>query len=447
MHSQQYQKVRDYQNEAVENAILALKNKKYRPSLIVIPTAGGKSFVIAELIRRLGDPPTLVLQPNVELLSQNYNKFKLLGGEASLYSASVNSREISNVTYATIGSIKNDFANFQHIKYVIIDEAHLGTDSQSMIVNFIKNLDPSVKVLGLTATPLKLKSYKIDGYYYSQLNILTRMRPKFWKDIIHVTQIKQLYEQKWLCPLRFTAFDFGLRKVSTSGSDYDMKKVSKLLIDKGVISFTANLIKTSIAKGKKKILVFAPTVEDCYLIKKLIPELEIISAKTPKEERKVIVNNFVNGDLKVVANYGTLTTGFDAPTIDLIIMVRPTQSYFLYYQMVGRGMRIALNKLLCDIIDLSGNYAEFGDPKDLIIEDHPIEGWCLFVNDMLISGTPFGQKIPKDGLGEKVTFGKYKGQLYKDVPPSYWQYLKANIDLTTSWAKKHIVKPLNKLGI
>ena len=442
---------RPYQKKAVYD-IMDYLDKKNKPAIAVLPTGAGKSWIIADLISKLGNPTTLVLQPTQELLKQNYVKYTgpAIKGQASLYSASVGVKEVGHITYATPGSLKNDADKFKHVKFVIIDEAHLGTGSLSMIDKFIQGLGKDVKVIGLTATPIGLKSYSNVAGYFSQLNILTRIRPRFWQDIIHVTQVGELYEQGYLCPLRFTTFNFNMRSAKTKGSDFDLEEVSRIAQEYGVIEYTIKLIKESLKRGKKKILVFTPTVGDAYKIQEEIPELKVVSSKTKKNDRKQIVEDFVEGDLRIIANYGTLTTGFDAPNIDLIICLRPTQSYAIWYQLIGRGIRIAEGKKLCDVIDLSGNYKVFGDPKDLVFEDHPGYGWGMFVKGYLLSGIPIGQKIHKKNLDiseKKITFGKYKGMAFKDIPTSYLEWIRDNLDLTKPWAKKNIVKPLKTLGV
>ncbi len=820
--------LRDYQQGCVDDTLKFCKSKQ-NYGLSVLPTAAGKSLCIAEIIRQLDNIPTLVLQPTQELLKQNYGKYTAQGGEASLYSASVGKKEISNVTYATPGSVKSLAAKFQHVRLVVIDEAHLMCKKGGMIDKLVNKLHKSVKVVGLTATPLELKSYMGEDGNYSQLNMITRVRPRFWKSIFHVTQVRDLFDRGFLCPTRFTSYDFGMRNVKSRGSDFDLEDVSRVAKEFGVIEFAQKLINESIKRGKKKILVFAPTVNEAKELGRLIPNSAIIDAHTKKKVRAGIVDDFVNGDLRVLLNFSTLCldteteiltkagfknykeltyedevanwwddrsitytnpnkvivrdmypeermislssrsldfrvtdshdmvmanaagipkkikagdmvnrsstshftagnfkpekffvdqevvnkgrfiasnsfnyrkhdglsmdeskaiaekgyeekmklvyknpheltmdeceligfflgdgsssggryvisqamrytkickrldellescnityskheksgkyftwtlntgkgsgpqkvdglhsilpyfvkggselyrhfnkeqvrslmlgfwmaggdhgnlektdnfrvyntdlgllnllqeicitrgfssnlklrkeansekgwqalyqitfssrdriintihknspaidegyvdervwcvendshniitrrngkvmvtgncTGFDAPQIDLIVCLRPTKSYALYYQIYGRGIRIAEGKEVCDFVDLSGNCVTFGDPKDLIFEDLRNFGWGMFVGNSLMSGIPIGQKISKKSLDIRNTlcnFGtKYKGKPFSQVPTYYLEWVKDNFDLSTPWAKKEIVKPLKALGI
>ena len=116
-------KLRENQIEPVAIGVEFLRTPKMKPSIIVAPTAFGKSIVIAAIAKELGEK-ILVLQPSKELLEQNYNKFIALGGNVSIYSASMGSKELGDVTYATIGSIINMPHQFKDmgVTKIIIDE-------------------------------------------------------------------------------------------------------------------------------------------------------------------------------------------------------------------------------------------------------------------------------------------------------------------------------------
>ena len=431
---------RKYQNKAVDDIVRCIDNYK-KPSLAVLPTAAGKSLIISQAIRAANDISTLVIQPSKELLKQNYAKFVKIGGKASIYSASAKSKEVGKITFATPGSIKDKARLFQHVKLVIIDEAHLGVGSLGMIDKFIKQLD-NVKVIGLTATPIKLKTYR--GFH--QLNILTRMRPRFWADIIHVTQVKELYDGSYITPLRYSIFNTSVRNASRSGSDFDMTAVSTIIQKEGIMGLMTNLLNKSLARGKKKILIFMPSVKEAYQLQKAVPNIAVVASDTKDKEREEIVDNFVNGDLKVIVNYGVFLTGFDCPEIDLIICLRPTMSFAIWYQLIGRGIRKATGKTVCDVIDLSGNYETFGDIKDLTFEKHQDYGWGMFTKNILMTGIPLGSEKKKEDF-DKIAFGKYDGTRFKDLPQYYLNFLINDFDLSTNYAKTNIVPHLKKLNL
>lgn len=443
---------RGYQTEAIDNIVSYLNSKNnIKPALAVLPTGAGKSIIIAAIIEKMEHIPTLILQPSKELLEQNYKKYINIGGNAKIFSASVNKKEVGKITYATIGSIKNKHNSFSHVKLVIIDEAHIGTSSLGMTNTFIKNLSKDVKVIGLTATPLVLKSYSNGGGFYSSLRMLNRIRPKFWNSIIHVTQYKDLLDDKYLTPLRFTTFDFGLRDESKlKGNDYNLDNMSDIVNKKDMLTFTKDLINESIKRGKGKILVFTPTVKDAYTLKDIVDKSDVISSDTKKKDRTSIFDKFVNGEITTLINFGTLTTGVDVPEIDLIICLRATKSFQLWYQLIGRGVRIAKGKDVCDIIDLSGNFKVFGDPKDMTIQDIDNHGWGVVLDNKLITGVPYGEFVALDDLSLAnmvMPMGKHKGDKFKDIPKDYLVWLAAKIDKNDRWVKTHLIPPLMALNI
>ena len=146
--------LRPNQIEPVKKGVAFFKQKKVDPSIIVAPTAFGKSIVIAQIAKEV-DERMLVIQPSKELLEQNYNKFVNLGGVASIYSAAMGEKQIGNVTYATIGSIVNIAHKFKQmgITKVIIDECdRFPREPNGMLRRFLKGAGIT-HTLGVTAIP------------------------------------------------------------------------------------------------------------------------------------------------------------------------------------------------------------------------------------------------------------------------------------------------------
>ena len=173
-------KLRENQIEPVAIGVEFMKTPKMKPSIIVAPTAFGKSIVIAAIAKELGEK-LLVLQPSKELLEQNYDKFVALGGTASIYSASAGSKEMGRVTYATIGSIINIAQEFKQmgVTKIIIDECdRFPRNKSGQLRRFVDGMK-ATHILGLTATPLKLQSNLGDTGPYSKLVMLTN-RSKTW---------------------------------------------------------------------------------------------------------------------------------------------------------------------------------------------------------------------------------------------------------------------------
>lgn len=388
--------LRPYQQEAVDKAVaFFLDTKEVRNGIEVLPTAAGKSLVIANIALNL-NANVLVLQPSREILMQNYDKMCSYGYECSMYSASVGVKEVSRVTFATIGSIKSKSEDFKHFKYCIVDECHLS--QTPTYKKFFK--DVKCKVLGVTATPYKLETdlYKVDkdgnkkrtwqfktkllnkekGEHYeseSQLRFLTHVPNALFKKVVYVCQPKDLYEQGFLAKVNYYSCppplwnDRYLIK-NKNGSEYTeesmriMRDYTKL--DDWLVNVVERLLNPKNGVPRKCILVFTHFIDEAERLKRSFRGIaEIVTGETSKKERERIIEEFKKGKIKVVVNASCLTTGFDYPELDTIVMARATMSLSLYYQIVGREIRIHPSKKEAWFVDLCHNYDKFGDVIDL----------------------------------------------------------------------------------
>lgn len=456
-------KLRENQKEPVRLGVEFFKKKNPSPSLIVAPTAFGKSIVIASIANEL-EGKTIVLQPSKELLEQNYNKLVTLGGEASIYSASFNKKEFGKITYATIGSIKDIGSKFKELGYtnMIIDEAHLyPRASDSMFGKF--KLKAGIKsILGLTATPFRLQSNTdLTGQRYSKLVMLSSRNKHgtFFKDIIHVTQISDMVRGNFWSPLLYEIYDFdsgGLIFNSTKAEFtdesvdfiYDKNKIDEKLIDR---------LKDL---DRNRILVFVPSVEIAKRLAQKVPDSECVYSGIPDKERNEIISNFRSGKLRIIFNVNILSVGFDDPEIDCIISARPTASLAWFYQAVGRGTRIPVktNKKDCLIIDFVGNSDRFGKIEELRFEYE--DKWKLYGEDgKLLTGIPIHEigfhtqekelarieeEARKNKPGEVTfSFGKYKDKKVVDAPMFYLEWFSKNV--SNNKATKHIHEEISRI--
>ena len=461
-------KLRDYQSESVAKGLELLNSSKSRRELLVLPTAAGKSIVIAEIAKQL-DEPIVVLQPSKELLEQNYKKFIDVGGEATIYSASAGVKEISKITFATIGSIKkavNELKSLK-VKKIIIDEAHIGVKSGSQLRAFLKDLGV-INTLGLTATPYILAS-SMSG---AELKMLTKVKGKLFTDIAYVHQVKTMVDGNFWTPLeyRIVEQDDTFLKVNSSGSDYTEDSMKSFYENNDLQTQVVDNVEYCLEEGSKSILVFVPSISEAELLSTKLEGSRYVSSLTPKKERDEIIEGFKNGDIKVVINVGILTTGFDYPELETIILARSTMSFSLYYQMIGRGVRIHKDKAKTVVIDLSENYKRFGKVEDFTVEFIKGYGWGLFNGDFLISNYPIEAKnrprksnlekkynpniakpvgVTVSGVGSStLPFGKHKGRtlkyiLEKDKGYLVWMLENFTFHLNQGWLKKEIKTLLN----
>lgn len=434
--------LRKNQAEPIDKAIQFFREEKPRPSLIVLPTAWGKSILTA-FVAKNSEDKLLVLQPSKELLEQNYLKYISLcgdfGSNAAIYSASFNRKEIAQITYATIGSIKNLGETFKKMGFtkMLIDEAHLyPRESDSMLGKFLAE-SGITHVLGITATPVKLQTNRDrDGQTFSKLVMLTSRSKKgnFFKDIIHVGQVQEMVELNFWSRLQYEVggFDDSLLVFNTSKSEYTEESVQR--------AYDANGGTQSIIKAldnhpeRRHILAFVPSVQDAINLSERYPNSAVIYGEMNKAERADIIRRFRAGEIRVIFNVRVLSTGFDYTGIDCIILGISTASIALYYQIVGRATRIDPKKQDALIVDLGGNVNRFGKVEDITFEQGKM--WRMFgTGGRLLSGIPIhdiGRYTREDTQAidtkqaapiEIMPFGKYKGERIADIPLAYRQWM------------------------
>ena len=442
--------LRSNQTAPIQKAIEYFNEKKPKPSLIVLPTAWGKSILTAYVALNCNDR-LLVLQPSKELLEQNIRKYYALCDgfalNAGIYSASFGRKEIARITYATIGSIKNLGERFKEMGFtkVLIDEAHLyPREADSMLGRFLKD-SGITHVLGITATPVKLQqNYDQDGGTFSKLVMLTSRSKKgnFFKEIIHVGQVREMVELGFWSKLRYEASDFdsSLLVYNTSKSEFTEDSVLRAYNAnggaRGIIEALDN------HTDRRHILVFCPSVQDAIDLSARYAGSAVIYGDMKPAERATIINGFKAGKIRVIFNVRVLSTGFDYTGIDCIILGISTASIALYYQIIGRATRIDKDKEDALIIDLGGNVSRFGRVEDITFEKGKI--WRMFGSDgRLLSGIPITDigKVTREDTAqidaqatqpiEIMPFGKYKGERLTDIPLNYRQWMLRTFEWNT----------------
>ncbi len=438
--------LRPNQIEPVKKGVEFFKIKKPHPSIIVAPTAFGKSIVIAEIAHQLGEK-ILVIQPSKELLEQNYNKFINLGGKASIYSASMNEKEIGEVTYATIGSIVNIAWKFYElgIRKVIIDECdRFPREPDGMLRRFL-TAAKITHILGLTATPLKLQTNMDEfGKPFSKLVMLTSKSKKgnFFKDIIYVAQIKEMVDLKFWSPLQYESYDFetGDLVYNSTNAEYTEESIRKAYKNQDIAGKIIR--KVSQLTDRKSILISVPSIEEAKELSTRLPSCAPVFSGMADADRDRIIDEFKRGVLRIVVQVTILSVGFDHPQLDCIITGRPTASLSWWYQFVGRVTRIHPEKQNGLIIDFVGSVPKFGKVEDLFF-DYEVPMWKLYgEGQKLLTGIPLheiglhkqGQPSPHDiaanGPEIKMTFGKYKDKEIRKIPIWYRKWMLENIKWT-----------------
>lgn len=438
--------LRENQIEPVQIGIDFFKEKNPKPSLIVAPCAFGKSLVISKIAHEVGEK-MLVLQPSAELLEQNLEKLELLGGSAEVFSASLGQKNIGELTYATIGSIKALGSSFRGYKLIMDEADRYPRSLDSMLGKFLRD-SGITHILGLTATPLKLQTNSMNMQAYSMLKILTARSKhgNLFKEILHVTQIQEMVDLGFWCPLVYEEWEFDGDALvfNSTKAEFTDESIAK--------AYEENNIETLIVErveklDRKSILIFAPTVAEAQSLAKKIPGAEVVWGAMDKKKRKQVIDDFKALKIRVVVNVNVLSIGFDHPQLDCIIGGRATASLSWFYQAMARGTRIHPDKKDCLLIDFAGNMKKFGKLDKLYYAKENI--WKLYgEGGVLLTGIPIdqiGTITEEDNDNPKLEFGKHKGLRVKELPKSYRDWLLGNKDFVWNKYNNNIKQALIKL--
>ncbi|MDD7805576.1 MAG: DEAD/DEAH box helicase [Endozoicomonas sp. (ex Botrylloides leachii)] len=373
--------LRPYQKQAVTSVIEHFR-KSIEPAIAVLPTGSGKSLIISELAR-VATGRVLVLAHVKELVQQNHEKYESYGLKASVFSAGLGRKESSKqVVFGSIQSVCKHLDSFSDKGFtlLIIDECHRvaleKSSSYHITINHLQNLNTDLKILGLTATPYRLGMGWLYQYHKTnnQPHSIRTHDMRFFKDCIFEISLSDMIKNNFLtAPKLFDApiacYDFS---ALTTGNfeQYQENDLNRLLQGEGRV--TKKIIAQVVNKAKKRqgVMIFASTVDHAKEIFSYLPEGQagLVVGETHIKDRNKIIEQFKTQQLKYLVNVSILTTGFDVPHVDLIAILRPTESISLYQQIVGRGLRLAPNKKECLIMEFSGNrYSlfspEVGEPK------------------------------------------------------------------------------------
>jgi DNA repair protein RadD len=387
--------LRPYQREAVDAGIACLTGKKDINGLIVLPTGSGKSLVCAVLAKEL-NAPVLILQPSKEILEQNVGKFRSYGGHAGIYSASVGEKRMSDVTFATIGSVINKKHLLERFQYLIIDECDLVSAQGGMYEELITHMGR--RVLGMTATPYRLSSgtNQVTFIKYSILKFLTRTNPRVFNKVVYHVQNKTLSDAGYWAKYDYRevkAINRQNLQPNSTGNDYSDASIRAEYKANNFPDHVARVVRRVFHpdKPRKNCLVFTRDVAEAMYVVSNVPGCAIVTAKSKPKERERIITGFRTGRIRCVVNVGILTVGFDYPELEAIVMARPTRSLRLWYQIVGRGARPHPDKKDCLVVDMGGNLAQFGKVEDLELREDG--GWHVY-------GTGVGRQLTQVPFGD-----------------------------------------------
>jgi DNA repair protein RadD len=376
--------LRPYQQEAVAAVYEHLRTREDNPC-VVLPTGTGKSLVLAQIATDAVSQwqgRVLILAHVKELLEQNADKVRRLcpGVEVGLYSAGLNRRDKdAPVLVAVIQSVYKRACELGPFDLIIVDEAHLiPPDGEGMYQSFItdaKIVCPHVRFIGLTATPYRLRG----GLICQPKNILNH--------VCYDAKMRDMIDQGYLCTLRSKngKAKADLASVHVRGGEFIASEIESAMDQVDLVKSACQEI-VELTRDRQAVLIFTTGVAHCHHVAAEITRISgeecgIITGTTGVEERAETIARFARrsqdmlaAPFKYMANVNVLTTGFDAPNVDCVVLLRPTLSTGLYVQMVGRGTRMHPGKADCLVLDYGGNVLRHGPVDAVDINDQETAG-------------------------------------------------------------------------
>lgn len=364
--------LRPYQKEAIQATYDYWNNNVGINPVIVAPTGAGKSLLIAQIcedvVKSDNYSRVLMLTHSSELIDQNFKELKGIWSEApaGIYSASLKKRELKHrIIFAGVQSFVNVVDKSEPFDLIIIDEAHLVNNKAETrykkVFDVLLQKNELTKIVGFSATPYRLSGGNIYG------------KNKIFCGVSYEITLKYLIDNGYLCmPITKGALkQCDLSNVSIkSNGEYNDIELARVVETSELVEAVVNET-LEMGKYRKAWLIFASSInhaekiKECFKTKNFF-DCEIITADTPKDKRDKLLQEFKDNKLKCLINVNVLTTGFNAPICDMVVIARATRSTSLYVQMIGRGLRTYPNKENCLIIDFGRNTLTHGTLDNIV---------------------------------------------------------------------------------
>jgi DNA repair protein RadD len=428
--------LRDYQQEAVD-AVFAYWDRApsmpERPAspLVVMPTGSGKSPTLGETVRRLVQEygaRVLVATHRAELITQDAKAIRSIWPQApiSIYSASLGRKELgTDIVVAGVQSIVRAAARLGRIDVMIVDEAHLvpptESDQYGKLIAELRKINPDMRLIGYTATPYRLGQ-----------GMLTQGEGAMFTSICYDVPIRRLIDAGYLSTVVAGGVSARIDTdgVKVTAGEYNLGQLGLVSDTDKVNAAVADDVKRELDAGRTSAIVFAVNVEHAARLRNELQmrgvSCEVITGDTPRERRDEIIARFKRRELQAISSCEVLTTGFDAPVVDIVAMVRATLSPSLYVQIVGRGTRIAEGKKNCVLLDYGDNVGRHGPIDAVVVKPKKGDGKAPF-------------KVCEQCSAEvhaAATECPHCGFAFPPPPPKTKLKDKASTDAVLSWQKE-----------
>ena len=367
-------KPRWYQAESVQATIDYYFEGGEEDGIICLPTGSGKSYTLCnitkEILERIPSARIMVLTHVKELIKQNYDSMKSFWPAApcGIYSAGLKRKESNKqITFAGVASIAKQSKLFGTVNVVIIDECHMisdvGNTQYRKFISVLRETNPKLRVIGLTATPYRLgMGSLLDGGLFTH---------KLY-DGCSMTAINRMIDEGFLSDLipKSTSIAIDTSTITKRGGEFT-PMAANAAIDKDEITMAAVAEIVEMGKDRNHWMIFAQSLEHCGHIMDYLNEFGVgcveVHSKITTTERDENIANFKSGKVKALVNVGVLTTGFDFPALDMLAILRLTESTALWLQILGRGMRVHPSKVNCLVLDFAGNTKRLGCVNDPVL--------------------------------------------------------------------------------
>ena len=378
--------LRPYQQEA-HDAVIAWIKKNRAPCLVEAATGTGKSHIIAAIAETVHGiskgKHVLVLQPSAELVEQNAEKYRATGAKCSIFSASAGEKSLKHpVVFGTPQTVKNRISRFgSQFSSVVVDECHGMTPTVKSIIEAMRLANPNLRVVGLSATPYRMGTGYIFGMWPDGKPVAeAQTKEPYFGACVYRIRARALIKEGYLTnPI---VGQIGASSYETIGMKADrLGRFKDEDVDRAFHGHgrkTSEIIEDIVlqSRGRAGVMIFAATVrhaQECMA--SLPPGLSaLVTSETPKTERKAILAAFKARKIKYLVNVSVLTTGFDAPHVDVIAILRLTESVGLLQQIIGRGLRLSLDKENCLILDYAQNIDRHCPDGDIFSPEVKVTG-------------------------------------------------------------------------
>ena len=425
---------RPYQKRAIDAAVSWMR-RNTESCVLDLSMSAGKSIIAAfiayEMHKISGGKKVLVLCPNATLVQQNAEKYAMLSDEYSIYSASISKSLRHPVVFATplsfinvLDKIGNEFC------CVVVDEGDQITETIKGIISDLKAKNPLLRVCSMTGTP-----YRTGEGFIAEIDvdntIIEEVSNPYYKKIVERVTPRELIELGFATPPKVIdvseKYDTSNLEL-TSGGTFRQGDIDQAFVGQGkkTAAVIEDVINHSNTIGARGVMIFGATIDHCREIMESLPNYNsgMINGEMGDKHNKDVIQKFREQKIRYLVNVNMATVGFSVDHVDIIAILRATESSRLYQQILGRGMRLDPNKKEFLLLDYTDNIQKLFPSGDVFSPEivaygkkpsakHDIQcPECHNVNQVTFRPNPDGYGVDQFGYFLDLTNERieYEGQ-------------------------------------